>query len=279
MRPAICAAAWAATGKLSRIRAAVPSTRRGHHRDAHRHSDGIGDAAPANRLRARDVLERNPEILSIRGIRECAKSGRGYDEDDAGIAQESQEPNQARACRPTTLRPLRLRQYAYISRLDCAFPHLRGSFRAKCPLRLRHTRNADDGSARKRLDRNLRRGRNRARSLRPRGDFARTVRSGESRRSHPGHQFRLSPDSQPLQRPAHAHGSRDDLLRSVDRRRHRKPRYGRTRASSFSNRPARKVSKFRMFRRLSRSPRPKVSAPFSTIRGRRRFFFRPTRMA
>ena len=73
------------------------------------------------------------------------------------------------------------------------------------------------------------------------------------RRPHPGHRQRLSADPQFLRRRVQAHGRRDHLLRSADRRRHRRNCSSRTRERCSSRRPARKVSRCRTFRRSQRS--------------------------
>ena len=55
----------------------------------------------------------------------------------------------------------------------------------------------------------------------PGGDLDRLARDRRFRRPHPGHRQRLPADAQFLRRPVQAHGRRDHLLRSADRRGHR----------------------------------------------------------
>ena len=89
-------------------------------------------------------------------------------------------------------------------------------------LHLRHPRHAHDRGPVLRLDRSFGRGGNGARALRARGDRRRADDGAERRRSHADDRFRLSARARLRRHDSEADGDRDHLLRSDDRRRHRR---------------------------------------------------------
>ena len=135
----------------------------------------------------------------------------------------AQAGNPAGQCRPRSEGLARLRQSAGLSRLDRALSDRRGSGRPPRPLPIRPPRHAHLGSAGKRACRTRRRGlrRRRPAAVGTGGDFDRAARGRRRRRPYPGHRQRLSADPQFLRGRVQAHGRRDHLLRSADRRRHR----------------------------------------------------------
>ena len=99
--------------------------------------------------------------------------------------------------------------------------------------------------------------RRRAAAVGARGGVDRAAGSAPGRRPRAGHRQRLSADAEILRQRAQALRRRHDLLRSADRRRHRRADAAQHARGLSSNRRARSRSRCRTCRR---SPRPRMRA-------------------